>query len=403
MAGQQRVKPGFWFLAVSGGMGLFIVQILVHMMGPLLVDMAEDLNVSVAVAGQLSSITAISWFATALLAGPLSDTYGRKKMLLIGLWVATLGTLGMGFAWDFPSAVFFRIMTGFAGIISPSVSALVSDFTPIERRGKGLGIMVVGGNMAAVIGVPLITILAQLVDWRWSFFATGIYAAAIGVYLTVFLPESKPDSTGGLNVFGRMKPLLRHPPMWDLTIVNLLVRATFMAFLTYFPAYLIVSHGISTAQTALPMALIGVGLIVASGGGGALADTKFRLKVPVVGLCLAAVLGVVLFNVDVSLSVAVALGVAFCLAIYTPFPVAITIFSMLGGQRLRGAAMGMVAFSNQGGSLLGPALGGLALGLGGYGALGVLCLGMGALGAAVAVVRLRERRIVPVDAAMEPQ
>ncbi len=399
MADRQQLHVGFWFLAVSGGMGLFIVQILVHMMGPLLVDMAADLNVSVAVAGQLSALTAVSWFATALFAGPLSDTYGRKRMLLIGLWVATIGTLGMGFASNFPMAVFFRVMTGFAGIISPCVSALLSDFIPLERRGKGLGFMVVGGNIAGVAGVPLITILAQVADWRWSFIATGISTAAIGAYLTMFLPESRPGAVGGLNVFGRMKPLLRHPPMWDLTVVNLLVRATFMAFLTYFPAFLIVRQGISTAEVALPMAFIGVGLVVASGGGGALADTRFKLRIPAAGLAVAAVLGVILFNTHLSLPMAVALGVAFCLAVYTPFPVAITFFSMLGGRRLRGAAMGVVAFSNQGGTLLGPALGGLALQLGGYGAVGLLCFAMGALGAAYAVLRLRQSRIVPIDAA----
>ena len=147
------------------------------------------------------------------------------------------------------------------------------------------------------------------------------------------------------------------------------------------------------------MALIGVGLVVASGGGGALADTRFKLRIPAAGLAVAAVLGVILFNTHLSLPMAVALGVAFCLAVYTPFPVAITFFSMLGGRKLRGAAMGVVAFSNQGGTLLGPALGGLALQLGGYEAVGWLCFAMGALGAAYAVLRLRQSRIVPIDAA----
>ena len=66
----------------------------------------------------------------------------------------------------------------------------------------------------------------------------------------------------------------------------------------------------------------------------------------------------------------VALGFVFTTTIFAAFPVFILLLSLIGGRRLRGTVMGIAPFSNQGGALLGPALGGLALSLGGYGAIG---------------------------------
>ena len=55
------------------------------MLGPLLVDLAEEFRTSVAVAGQLAAATSITWAITAPLVGPLSDTYGRRRIVLTGL------------------------------------------------------------------------------------------------------------------------------------------------------------------------------------------------------------------------------------------------------------------------------------------------------------------------------
>src|SRR5262249_19094862 len=62
------------------------------MLGPLLVALATAFHTSVAVTGQLTAATALPWGLTALLAGPVSDTYGRRRLLLTGLLLLMLGT-----------------------------------------------------------------------------------------------------------------------------------------------------------------------------------------------------------------------------------------------------------------------------------------------------------------------
>ena len=70
----------------------------VLMLGPLLVDLASHLQTSVASVGQLGGAIAIAWAITAPLAGPVSDIYGRRRLLLTGLMLMGLGVLASGIA-----------------------------------------------------------------------------------------------------------------------------------------------------------------------------------------------------------------------------------------------------------------------------------------------------------------
>ena len=163
--------------------------------------------------------------------------------------------------------------------------------------------------------------------------------------------------------------------------------------MTYFAAYLIVTKGLSTGETALPMTIIGVGTVISPAIVGYLSDSRRRLLIMPVGMAVGGATGLVAFQADASLAMLVALGFVFTTAIFAAFPIFVLILSLIGGRRLRGAIMGVPPFSNQGGAALGPALGGLALGFGGYGAVGVTCFAAAALGTLLATFRVREHRV----------
>jgi len=61
------------------------------MLGPLLVALAAAFHTSVAAAGQLAAAINLSWALTALFAGPISDTYGRRRVGLMGLLIMADG------------------------------------------------------------------------------------------------------------------------------------------------------------------------------------------------------------------------------------------------------------------------------------------------------------------------
>jgi MFS transporter, DHA1 family, multidrug resistance protein len=68
-----------------------LVNLSVLMLGPLLVALAHAFQTSVALVGQLAAATAITWGIADPLAGLVSDAYGRRRILLIGLLLMALG------------------------------------------------------------------------------------------------------------------------------------------------------------------------------------------------------------------------------------------------------------------------------------------------------------------------
>lgn len=81
-------------------LAIFLTMTAIAMPGPLLVEMSLELGSSVAVVGQLVTVAAGTWAFTAIVAGPFSDAYGRKPVLVLG---AVL--LGAGSIWTCPDFV----------------------------------------------------------------------------------------------------------------------------------------------------------------------------------------------------------------------------------------------------------------------------------------------------------
>jgi predicted MFS family arabinose efflux permease len=89
------------------------------MLGPLLVALAHEFQTSVAVVGQLAAATAIAWGIMAPLAGSVSDTYGKRRMLLMGLLLMAGGTLSSVLAWNYGSLLAVRLLTGLGLALVP--------------------------------------------------------------------------------------------------------------------------------------------------------------------------------------------------------------------------------------------------------------------------------------------
>ena len=79
---------------------IFLIMTSSMMLGPLLVELSNAFQTTVALTGQLAAASAITWALTAYLAGPLSDMYGRRLILLLGLMLVIVGTFSSALAWS---------------------------------------------------------------------------------------------------------------------------------------------------------------------------------------------------------------------------------------------------------------------------------------------------------------
>ncbi|MEE2949414.1 MAG: MFS transporter, partial [Chloroflexota bacterium] len=120
---------------------LFLNNTVALMLGPLLVDIANDFNTSVALTGQLAAATFFSWAIFAPLVGPFSDSLGRRLVALTGLGLMGACILSAAFAPNFVVLMILLVGTGLGGaMIPPNSMAAVSEVVPEAQKGRAIGV-----------------------------------------------------------------------------------------------------------------------------------------------------------------------------------------------------------------------------------------------------------------------
>ena len=361
-------------LLAAMALAVFLTVTAVAMLGPLLVDMARTLAVTVPVAGQLVTAAAAIWAVTALVAGPVSDAYGRKPVLLLGLCLLAAGTLGMGLAPTFAAAVGFSLMVGIGGgMVPPTCISLVGDIVPDAQRPMSVAVMTMQPGMSAMLGVPLAAVLGEFAGWRVPFLAVGLALLLAALLLLMLVPRRRPPA-GRASLAGRMRRVAVFPVTWYIAGTNMLARTAWGAVLTFLPAFLIVTYGLRTAAIALPMAFVALWMTAAPLLGGRIGRMRRRLSVTAALLLAAAIPGLGVFLVDWAVWVSVSAAGLFMLLI-VPVTTVLAILSAEAGGESRGALAGVISSSNWAGAAAGAALGGALAARFGYGALSFLLAG----------------------------
>lgn len=165
-----------------------------------------------AIAKQYDSFSSIGFVFTAYmltttimtpLAGKLSDMYGRRLMLLVGVAVFTVGSFLSGHADSMSQLIMFRALQGIGGgIITANAFTIVGDLFSPRERGKWQGLIGAVFGMSSVIG-PLLGgwltdgahIFGIVTDWRWTFFVNVPVGIIALIVIAKFCPPIKHDTT----------------------------------------------------------------------------------------------------------------------------------------------------------------------------------------------------------------
>jgi DHA1 family inner membrane transport protein len=362
----------------------------VLMLGPLLVALAHVFQTSVAMVGQLGGATALAWGITAPLAGPVSDAYGQRPMLLTGLLLLALGLLGAVLAWNYEALLALRLLTGVgAALIPPNSVAIVSEVFPPTARGKAIGWLISASGLSAVAGVPLVVALLAIGGWPLPFLVLGAASLSVGILCWVWLPQRPRPPGHALAFFAHYREVGTQGMFWWVLVANALEQMAFFGLLSYLAAHLMQSYQMPAGDTALPLALVGGGVVVGGFLGGRVADHRCRLRFFALACVGSGLPAAVVFTAAVSpwTLVALACGAA-SLARISSVVVPTVLLELAGGSRT--TATGLFALSNQLGVFGGTSLGGLMLALGGFPLVGLFCLVVAVLAAVVIRLMVRD-------------
>jgi EmrB/QacA subfamily drug resistance transporter len=138
-----------------------------------------------------------------LMAGRLSDLFGRKRAYVGGFLVFALASLGAGFSGDATVLILWRILQGIgSAFLFANAAALVTDAFPKEELGLAMG----ANTMVAAIGLVLGPVLGGAlvaISWHWVFWFNVPFALAGAAWGGLILRElAKPDSVRGFDVLG---------------------------------------------------------------------------------------------------------------------------------------------------------------------------------------------------------
>lgn len=141
----------------------------------------------------------ITTTVTLPIAGKLSDLFGRRIMLLIGVGIFGLGSLLSGLSGTIDQLILHRALQGIGGgIIMANAFTIVGDLFAARERGRWQGLLGAVFGIASVIG-PLLGgfltephhVLGWITDWRWTFYINVPVAIAAFIVIAIFCPSLK--------------------------------------------------------------------------------------------------------------------------------------------------------------------------------------------------------------------
>ena len=367
---QQRTKVS---LAVALGLLTVFGPISMDLYLPVLPALSADLGATTSTAQVTISACLFGLAAGQLITGPLSDRYGRRRPLLIGITAYILTSIACAVSPTIEVLVVARFAQGLAGGAGVVIAqAAGRDLFSGGRLVRYYARLTVLGGLAAVIGPVIGGQLAALTDWRGVFaFLAGV-GLVILVVSTLVFTETQPRerrTRGGVIASGhQMRRLLIDPAFLTPVLIMGLTNAALFAYLSGATFTLQGTYGLSPQGYSIAFGLNSVGFMAFGFAGGRLAALWSVTGALVAGLILA-VLG--------------AAGLFVTGLFGLPLPVfVVTLFAMVAGIAFASPPATMLALADH------PELAGTAsslLGLARYAAGGVAAPLVGLAGASVGI------------------
>lgn len=180
------------------------------------------------IAGQLGDIHLYAWVfsaflltqtATTVVFGKLSDLYGRRPVLLVGIAVFLLGSLLCGFATSIPVLIAWRLVQGVgAGAIQPIGITVVGDLYSVQERGKIQGYLASIWGVSSVLGPLAGALIVQHISWSWIFWMNLPIGAVAAAGFVLFLHEDVKPRERSIDVAGAA--------LFTVAIASLMVALT---------------------------------------------------------------------------------------------------------------------------------------------------------------------------------
>lgn len=209
-----------------------------YVLAGLLRDIAVDLEVSVAAAGQLVTVFALTSALCGPILGAATSGWDQRRTILAALATFVVGNLLCAIAPTFGLAIGGRVVSALGGcLLGAAVTGYVVHLVHASQRGRALSIVLGGWMTATALGVPVGLLLGQS-SWRLPLLMVSVIGLAALVGIAMRLPSLRYPS---LSLAARLRPLAQPRLVCGLLVTLGVMCASYTCF-TYAVLILEPSH-----------------------------------------------------------------------------------------------------------------------------------------------------------------
>ncbi|WGT38032.1 MFS transporter [Lysinibacillus sp. 1 U-2021] len=231
--GTRAFHKANWALFLAG----FITFANLYVTQPLLPTFSEAFHVSPAVASLSLSVTTFALAVSLIIVSSLSEAWGRKSLMTISIFAASVLTLALAFSPNFETILVLRVVQGivFAGLPAIAMAYLGEEMEPASL-GVAMGLYISGNSVGGLSGRVIIGTLTDHYNWHTGMMVLGGISLLVSLVFVWMLPSSKHFSARPLQLKALTKTLLQHlrdPSMLCLYGMGFLLMGSFVTLYNY--------------------------------------------------------------------------------------------------------------------------------------------------------------------------
>jgi DHA1 family putative efflux transporter-like MFS transporter len=228
--------------------------------------LADDLGISIALAGQLVTAYSIAFAIGTPVLVTLTSRMGRKNVLIGSLAAFIAGCAIAFFSAGYVPVLISRVLLGFgAGVYSVVAISSVAKLVPPEKMGGAISVIGFAFGSALTLGMPIGIAVTEFWGWRAVFSLLGLVSLLILLALARLLPPIAGDDPVPLRA---QLGAARDPVIVSGFLFSLLLCAGNSLLLTYLTSYLKDILSLNTALIGTAMFVLGVFSMIGSRAGG---------------------------------------------------------------------------------------------------------------------------------------
>lgn len=261
----------------------FLIGCDTFIVSPLIPIIVYGLKVKIGSGGYLVTVYSLCYVLFSPLLGPISDRIGRKKMISIGMLIFSIASIATGLSTSFSAILIARGLTGVgAAFAAPNIWSYIGDFFKYKERGRVTAIIASALSLGMILGVPIGSFLAQLINWEESFYVLGVISAMATLCILIIFPEIKVENSTDGEYGEQFKKVFHQNTVIYSFCVTLFISFANFGLYTFLGYWLNKCFNLKVSYVGLFLIIAGIGNLIGMQVGGILSDKYNKKQVVVI-------------------------------------------------------------------------------------------------------------------------